>query len=115
MRTGYPVHVSLDTFLNVYKPLKEAFKIMLETTYTEQNDFVKKCLLSLGLTFQDFKIGTQYIFSRANKSDVFDQLFSSDPQIVQTLIKKTKKFLVRSKWQQYVAAISINSFLRKCK
>lgn len=115
MRSGFPVHISLELFLAVFKQLEGEFKNMIGAMGIAKSDFVKKCLLSLGLTCQDFKIGTQYIFLRSNKTAAVDHLISSDAQVVRSCLAKTKRFLILSKWKQYKTANSFIRFCQKCK
>lgn len=106
MRSGYPIHISLQNFLNIFKPLNEKLSNICI------KNFVTKCLLSMGLKLRDFRIGTEYIFLRSKRFDVVDQLFSSDLQTVQSSILNTKKFVLRSKWRTCISCIL---FLLKCK
>lgn len=108
MRSGYPCHIDLEKFMDVYKPLEQELKNMC----AKPNYFGVKCLLSLGLKFKDFKIGTEYIFLQSKKCDALNQLFSSDTKAVQSSILNAKAFVVRSKWRSWITCIR---FLLNCR
>lgn len=108
MRSGYPSHVGFETFLNIYKPVVELLKNMC----AEPNYFVIKCLLSLGLKFKDFRIGTEYIFLQSKKIVVLNQLFLSDEQAVQSSILKAKTYVLLCKFRCWINCIR---FLIKCR
>lgn len=99
MRLGYPVHIPLNQFLSAFQPMKGKLENICA------NNFNTKILLSLGLKLKDFRFGSEFIFVRSKKSDVFTQL--SNPQAVM----EAEKFMVRSKWKTWITCIL---FLLKC-
>lgn len=106
MSLGYPNHVCLEKLFDAYQPIYKKFRNL----YSKSN-FVAKCLLSLGLSLKDFKIGKQYILTRSKKDDALKQLLSSDPNTVQSVNMKTKRFLAQSKWKSWITCIL---FLLRC-
>ena len=64
-----------------------------------------KCLFqalfkALGLNENDFKFGMTKVFFRPGKFAEFDQIMRSDPENLNVLIQKVKKWLICTRWKK---------------
>jgi len=63
--------------------------------------FVYQALFkALGLNENEFKFGQTKVFFRPGKFAEFDQIMKSDPENLAQLMRKVKKWLLRSHWRQ---------------
>lgn len=107
MAHGYPSRVPFDDLYGMYKQYlpKELLKL-------EPRVFCEAMLHSLNLSNKDFKFGVTRVFFRPGKFAEFDTIMKSDPENLQAIVKRVKKWLVKSRWiKSQFCALSVI----KCK
>ncbi|XP_069956344.1 unconventional myosin-VI isoform X2 [Cherax quadricarinatus] len=104
MQQGYPSRAPFHDLYNMYKSYLPAQLARLDPRL-----FCKSLFKALGLDDKDFKFGMTKVFFRPGKFAEFDQLMKSDPENLQLLVSKVKKWLLQSRWKksQWCALSSI--------
>lgn len=69
IRYGYPKRVPIQRIMDECEANK------LTKTYINRSNFCKKIFTVIGLGFDDYKIGGDVIFIRANKFNLLEQFF----------------------------------------
>lgn len=72
IRDGYPKRVAIERIMAECKSVENK----LPKAYANRLDFCTKILRFIGLRSQDYKIGDDVIFLRANKLSLLEQFFT---------------------------------------
>lgn len=95
MQQGYPSRTSFSDLYNMYRSL-----LPPELAKLDPRTFCRGLFKALGLNEHDFKFGSTKVFFRPGKFAEFDQLMTSDPQHLKSLISKVQAWLVISRWKK---------------
>lgn len=93
MEHGYPSRVPFSDLYNMYKKY-----LPPELANLSPRTFCESMLHSMNLNSKDFKFGITKVFFRPGKFVEFDRIMKSDPEHLQAIVVKVKKWLVRSRW-----------------
>ncbi|GAB6032668.1 Unconventional myosin-VI [Chamberlinius hualienensis] len=95
MQQGYPSRAPFLDLYNMYKKYLPAELVRLDPRL-----FCKALFHALNLQDKDFKFGLTKVFFRPGKFAEFDQIMKSDPESLAELVKKVRKWLLRSRWRK---------------
>ncbi|XP_053678324.1 myosin heavy chain 95F [Anopheles nili] len=93
MEYGYPSRVPFNELYNMYKSY-----LPPELARLAPRTFCEAMLQSLKLNSNEFKFGITKVFFRPGKFVEFDRIMRSDPENLQAIVAKVKKWLIRSRW-----------------
>ncbi|XP_040173201.1 myosin heavy chain 95F isoform X1 [Anopheles arabiensis] len=93
MEYGYPSRVPFNELYNMYKSY-----LPPELARLAPRTFCEAMLMSLKLNSNEFKFGITKVFFRPGKFVEFDRIMRSDPENLQAIVAKVKKWLIRSRW-----------------
>lgn len=97
MQQGFPSRTSFSDLYTMYKSYLPAALARLDPRL-----FCKALFKALNLKDSDFKFGLTKVFFRPGKFAEFDQLMKSDPENLNNLIKRVKKWLICSRWKKAI-------------
>ncbi|KAJ8967316.1 hypothetical protein NQ317_000967 [Molorchus minor] len=93
MEHGFPSRTPFAELHNMYKDyLPKELKALSPKTFCEA------MFHSLNLHDKDFKFGVTRVFFRPGKFAEFDKIMRSDPENLQAIVARVKKWLVKSRW-----------------
>nr|XP_027213444.1 unconventional myosin-VI-like isoform X1 [Penaeus vannamei] len=95
MQQGFPSRAPFHDLYNMYKRY-----LPQELARLDPRLFCKSLFKALGLNDRDFKFGMTKVFFRPGKFAEFDQMMKSDPDNLQMLVSKVKKWLMQSRWKK---------------
>uniref|UniRef100_A0A182N0G4 Myosin motor domain-containing protein n=1 Tax=Anopheles dirus TaxID=7168 RepID=A0A182N0G4_9DIPT len=93
MEYGYPSRVPFNELYNMYRS-----HLPPELARLAPRTFCEAMLMSLKLNSNEFKFGITKVFFRPGKFVEFDRIMRSDPENLQAIVAKVKKWLIRSRW-----------------
>lgn len=97
MRSGYSVHIDMNSLDNEFQPYFNQFA----QEFQNKKSFYNLLATSLGLLPGDFKFGQNIIFCRQKKSYPLTCLSQPQSDSIPNLIEKMQNFLVMAnKWQR---------------
>ncbi|KAK4321632.1 hypothetical protein Pmani_007579 [Petrolisthes manimaculis] len=95
MQQGFPSRAPFHDLYAMYTRYLPA-----ELARLDPRLFCKSLFKALGLDEKDFKFGLTKVFFRPGKFAEFDQMMKSDPENLQLLVSKVKKWLMQSRWKK---------------
>lgn len=96
MRFGYPIHISMKALNEIFTPFGDEFG----KVFHDKKKFYKLFAISMGLTLEDFKLGSNMVFFRKQNSNFLDQLLKSETNSIKLIVNKMKlKRKIAAKWQ----------------
>ncbi|KAG7159253.1 Unconventional myosin-VI-like, partial [Homarus americanus] len=95
MQQGFPSRAPFHDLYSMYKKYLPSQLARLDPRL-----FCKSLFRALGLDDRDFKFGMTKVFFRPGKFAEFDQMMKSDPENLQLLVSKVKKWLLQSRWKK---------------
>lgn len=100
-RHGYPMRVHLAELQNRIRPLKSKLKFI-----SNSRSLDLKILQFLGFKPNDFEMGTNMIFFRLHRFELFQKFIKDFENDSDLTLKQMKKYLIKSNWR-YIGFVAL--------